>query len=463
MSRRSRHKTAMQPAEIRASMSLSSIYALRMLGMFLVLPVLALYAHNLPGAENNKMLVGLALGMYGLTQALLQLPLGMASDRFGRKNVIYLGLVVFALGSLLAASATSLEMLVVARAIQGAGAVSAAVTALLADLTREEVRTRAMAMVGMSIGLVFAVSMALAPVFNRWIGVPGIFVLTGVLSLLALVVVRFWVPAEPRQHRVHEDAEVQSQHIGTVLRNTQLLRLHFGIFSLHAAQMALFVALPFLLVAVGLHKEDHWQLYLPAVLAGLALMVPAIIYGETRNRLKVVFVAGIVAVLVAQTGLAFSVASFTMILSAMVLYFIGFNILEATLPSWVSKIAPAKLKGTAMGVYNTAQSLGLFFGGALGGAVYQYFDRTGVFVFCSVLMLVWLLVAVTAPAPLPVCNLMFAVGDRWRHAQAELAAALMRLEGVREVSFGADGQTVYIKALQRQVDEAAVAQLILGE
>ena len=452
----------MQPAEMRASLSLSSIYALRMLGMFLVLPVLALYAHNLPGAEDNKMLVGLALGMYGLTQALLQLPLGMASDRFGRKNVIYLGLAVFAAGSFMAAAADSLEMLVVARAVQGAGAVSAAVTALLADLTREEVRTRAMAMVGLSIGLVFAFSMALAPVMNRLIGVPGIFILTGVLTLLALVVVRFWVPAEPQYHRVHEDTEVQRAHIGTVLRNTQLLRLHFGIFSLHAAQMALFVALPFLLVEVGLVKEDHWQLYLPAVMAGLVLMVPAIIYGETRQKLKTVFVAGIVAVLVAQSGLAFSVASFTMILSAMILYFIGFNILEASLPSMVSKIAPAELKGTAMGVYNTAQSLGLFFGGALGGAVYQHFDRTGVFVFCGVLMLLWLAVALTAPAPPAVRSLMFAVGGRWRHAEADLAAQLKRLDGVTEVSFSADKETVYVKALQRQVDEAAVAELILG-
>ena len=458
----SKHNTTtMQAAEMRASVALSAIYALRMLGMFLMLPVLALYAAGLPGAENKPALIGLAMGMYGLTQALLQLPLGMASDRFGRKKVIYLGLAVFAFGSFMAAMATSLEMLVLARAVQGAGAVSAAVTALLADLTREEVRTRAMAMIGLSIGVTFSVSLVLAPLFNHWIGVPGIFVLTGVLTVLSMLVVRFMVP-DPVHSKLHEDAEVQRGELGTVLRNRQLLRLNFGIFALHAAQMALFVALPFMLVHLGLAKSAHWHIYLPATMVGLVLMVPAIIYGETRNRLKTVFVAGIAAIALAQLGLAAGLASLWAVLAWMVLYFIGFNILEATLPSMVSKIAPTRLKGTAMGVYNTAQSIGLFVGGAAGGLIWQHFGTNGVFVFCSGLMLCWLLLAATAPAPQPVRNLMFAVGAAWQGREDGLQSALLQLAAVQAVSFSADGQTVYIKALQQGFDREVAEKLIMG-
>lgn len=456
-----RNTTVLQADEKRASNLLAAIYALRLLGMFLVLPVLSLYAANLSGAENKAALIGLAMGMYGLTQALLQLPLGIASDRFGRKKVIYLGLAVFAAGSLLAAWAPTVEMLVLARAVQGAGAVSAAVTALLADLTREEVRTRAMATVGLSIGLTFAFSLVAAPLFNHWIGVPGIFVLTAVLALLSMLVLRFAVP-DPKVSKLHEDAEVQRQQLGSVWRDSQLLRLNFGIFALHAAQMALFVALPFMLVELDLPKEAHWRIYLPSVLVGLVLMVPLIIYGETRNRLKAVFVFGIVSVTLAQLGLAFSTASLLAVLSCMVLYFIGFNVLEASLPSMVSKIAPSQLKGTAMGVYNTAQSVGLFVGGAVGGLLFQHAGSDGVFVWCSGLMLLWLVVAVLAPPPRPVKNVMYAVGQAWQGRQEALQSALLQQAAVEAVSFSADGQTVYIKARQQGFDADAAKQLIMG-
>lgn len=457
-----KHNTStMQAHEMLASVTLSAIYALRMLGMFLVLPVLALYAATLPGDENNKALIGLAMGMYGLTQALLQLPLGMASDRFGRKKIIYLGLLVFAAGSFMAAVAQSLEMLVLARAIQGAGAVSAAVTALLADLTREEVRTRAMAMVGLSIGVTFSVSLVLAPLFNHWIGVPGIFALTGILTLVSMLVVRFWVP-EPQQTKLHEDAEVNTVHMATVLRHGQLLRLNFGIFALHTAQMALFIALPFVLVDLGLVKSQHWHIYLPATVAGLVLMVPAIIYGETRHKLKAVFVGGIVAIALAQLGLSLGVASFYAVLVCMILYFIGFNVLEASLPSMVSKIAPAGLKGTAMGVYNTAQSVGLFVGGAVGGLIFQHAGIGGVFIFCTLLMLCWLVIAIIAPAPEPVKNILFAVGASWQGRQEALQSMLLQQPAIQSVAFSADGQTVYIKALQQGFDHQAAEKLIMG-
>ena len=451
----------MHPEEMRASMALAWVYALRMLGMFLVLPVLALYAASLPDAGDNKMLVGLAMGMYGLTQAVLQLPLGMASDRFGRKKVIYLGLLVFAVGSFMAAVATSLPMLVLARAIQGAGAVSAAVTALVADLTREEVRTRAMAMIGLSIGLTFSASLVISPLLSEYIGVAGLFALTGVLTLLSMLVVKFLVP-DPVRSKLHEDAEVQPARFGEVLKNKELLRLNFGIFALQCGMMALFTSLPFALQDLGLNKAHHWQVYLPATLIGLVLMIPAIIVGETRNKLKQIFLLGIALIFASQLGLLFGLHSVWLIGLSLIVYFIGFNILEASQPSLVSKIAPAELKGTAMGVYNTMQSVGLFSGGALGGLLFHHYGFNGVFAFCSVLIGAWFAIAAVAPAPAPVKNVVLPVGRAWQGRQDELHSRLKQLAGVEAISFSADGETVFIKALQQGFDEAAAKHILAG-
>lgn len=448
--------------EWRASTTLSGVYALRMLGMFLVLPVLALYAATLPGAENNKALIGLAMGIYGLTQALLQLPMGMASDKFGRKKVIYIGLIIFAAGSFMAAVADSLTMLVVARALQGAGAVSAAVTALLADLTRDEVRTRAMAMIGLSIGLTFSVSLVLAPMISAWIGVQGLFALTGILTLISIGVVA-WLTPNPEQSRVHDDAQAQPGRVAEVLKNRQLLSLDFGIFALHAAQMALFTTLPFAMEALGLLKTQHWRVYLPATIIGLVLMVPLIIVGETRNKLKQVFIFGIACIASAQIALMFGLNSIWLITTFMIIYFIGFNVLEASLPSMVSKIAPSDLKGTAMGVYNTMQSIGLFVGGTIGGVLFQNYGFNGVFAFCSALMLVWLLIAWVSPAPKPVKNIAYAVQPQWQGRTNALYHALTGLSGVEAVTFSQDKQTVYIKALQKGFDPSAAEKIISGD
>ena len=370
----------MNPLEMRASLGLAGIYALRMLGMFLILPVFSLYAVTLPGGH-DPMWIGLALGSYGLTQALLQLPLGMLSDRIGRKKVIYGGLLLFALGSFIAAIATDLVWLTVGRVVQGSGAVSAVVTALLADLTREENRTKAMAMIGMTIGITFAVSLVLGPLMAKLVGVPGIFVLTGVLTLTALLGVRFFIP-DPPLSSFHSDAEANPASLPTILRHGQLLRLNFGIFALHAAQMAMFVVIPFALTeTAGLDKAHHWQVYLPVVVVGFLLMIPAIIYGEKRGKLKPVFVGAIALMALTQLGLVFSLHTFWQLTFLLGAYFVAFNILEASLPSLVSKIAPADAKGTAMGVYNTAQSLGLFLGAVVGGWCYGQGGAVWVFVF----------------------------------------------------------------------------------
>ncbi|WP_323175565.1 MFS transporter [Neisseria cinerea] len=455
------NRIQMFPHEWRASTTLSGVYALRMLGMFLVLPVLAMYAASLPGAEDNKTLVGLAMGIYGLTQALLQLPLGIASDKFGRKKTIYAGLVVFAAGSFLAAAADTLPLLVAARAIQGAGAVSAAVTALLADLTRDGVRTRAMAMIGLSIGLTFSVSLVVAPMIADVVGVRGLFLLTGILTVASIGVVAFMTP-DPEFSKLHEDTQAQPARIGEVLKNRQLLNLDFGIFALHAAQMALFTALPFAMTQLGLEKIQHWKVYLPSTVAGLVVMVPLIIIGETRNRLKQVFILGIVCIAAAQIGLLSGMHSIWLITVYLIVYFIGFNVLEASLPSMVSKIAPSDLKGTAMGVYNTMQSVGLFAGGAAGGLLFQKYGFVGVFAFCSTLMLLWLVLAVLSPAPKPVKNLSYPVGSVWQGNQEGLYRALSELEGVEDISFSFDRQTVYIKVLQKGFDQAAAEDIIIG-
>ena len=386
----------MTPTERRASGTLASIFALRMLGLFLVLPVFALEARKYPGGEDPA-LIGLAMGIYGLTQGLLQIPFGVASDRLGRKRVIVFGLLVFALGSLLAASADTLTGLLAGRALQGAGAVSAAVTALLADLTRDNVRTKAMALVGASIGLMFALSLVLSPLIAGWIGLTGLFALTAVMALVGVAVVLWAVPSEPL---VHKDAARGG--LKQVLRNAALLRLNLGVFVLHAVQLAMWVAIPAFLVQAGLATEDHWRIYLPAVLGSFVLMGGVLFPMERRGYLRAVFLASIALIASVQVGLLWvssgapSIAALAWLLFA---FFCGFNVLEATQPSLVSRIAPASSRGAAMGVYNTLQSLGFFAGGWLGGQLVKNHGTQGLFLSCAAFMVVWFVVAWPMVAP----------------------------------------------------------------
>lgn len=385
--------TTMTSQERRSSGALALIFALRMLGLFLVLPVFMLEARKYPGGDDPAM-IGLVMGLYGLTQALFQLPIGLASDRIGRKPVIVAGLLVFAAGSLIAAMADSLTGLMAGRAIQGAGAVSAAVTALLADLTRDGVRTKAMALVGGSIGLMFALALVLAPLLNAWIGLSGIFGLTCALALAGIAVVLWVVPPEPRQH-----ANAPKGRFSELLGQSDLLRLNFGVFILHTVQMSMWVAVPAMLVQAGLAKEQHWHIYLPAVL--LSFVAMGLLFSmERKGRLRTALLGAIGLVLVVQIGLGMLAASGTIptvwcMALLMFLFFCGFNALEATQPSLVSRMAPAPLRGAALGAYNTLQSLGLFAGGAVGGAVAKFAGVPGLFIMTGVLVALWL--AVTWP------------------------------------------------------------------
>ena len=335
----------MTSAERRTGASLAGIFGLRMLGLFLILPVFAVYARGLPGGDNLT-LVGLALGIYGLTQACFQIPFGIASDRLGRKPVIIFGLLLFAAGSVMAAMAETLPWIIAGRALQGAGAISAAVTALAADLTREQHRTKVMAMIGSSIGLVFAISLVAAPVLYAAIGMSGIFWMTAGLALFAIVVLRRVVPNPPK-------VEAKMVRFAGVLRDGQLLRLNLGIFTLHTVQMAMFVVVPAALVARGnLPIAEHWKIYLPAVLVSFALMIPAIIVAERKNLLKPIFMAAVALLTLTQIGLLFGREQVWQMAVLLVAFFVAFNILEATLPSLVSRVAPPASKGAALGIYN---------------------------------------------------------------------------------------------------------------
>lgn len=370
----------MSPSELRASLSLASIFGLRLFGMFIILPVFALYAQGRPGW--NLTLVGIALGAYGITQAMLQLPFGWISDRRGRKPVMYAGLALFAAGSFICASSDVPWIVIVGRVLQGAGAISAVAIAAAADLTRDSQRTKAMAIIGSTIGVVFAVSFIAAPFLQQAIGVPGIFAMTGALAIAAIVVVRFVVPDAPiKQH----DRKVS---LGAVFRDPELVRLNIGIFALHAVLMAMFVVVPIGLVHAGLPASGHWWIYLGAVGVGFLLMLPGVV-GPYAQKERTVFLASIVMVAVAMAILVFALDSLAGIVTALVIFFTGFNVLEAKLPALVSKAAPREAVGSATGIYSSVQFLGTFVGGAAGGAIAQHAGFAAVLAGCLALTLAW--------------------------------------------------------------------------
>lgn len=385
----------MTGAERRASASLAAIYALRMLGLFLVLPVFAMEARHYPGGD-DPWLVGLAMGAYGLTQALLQVPLGIASDRFRRKPVILFGLALFVLGSLLAAWAPSLPWLVAGRALQGSGAISAAVTALLADLTRDQVRTKSMALVGISIALMFALSLVLAPVLVPHIGLSGLFLMTAGLALTGMAVVAWVVPAEPLVHVAPSRGGLKE-----VLANAELLRVDLGVFVLHAVQIAMWMSVPALLSEAGVAPAAQWKVYLPAVLGSLLVLGGLLFRLERKGYFRQVYLGTIALMVLVQLGFLWSlqapsVWSVSLLLG---LYFVGFNAQEASQPSLASRLAVPAQRGAALGVYNTLMSLGIFAGGSLGGLVVRVWGSAGIFVFSAALMALWLLLAWPMRAP----------------------------------------------------------------
>ncbi|MGC8120941.1 MFS transporter [Marinobacter sp. VGCF2001] len=433
----------MNALEKRSVVALASVYAMRMLGLFMVLPVFVLLGSDLEGA--TPALLGLAIGAYGLSQALLQIPFGLLSDRVGRKKMIYLGLILFACGSLLAASTDSIYVVIAGRILQGAGAIASVLMALLSDLTREEERTKAMATVGISIGLSFSVSLVLGPLLGAAWGLSGIFYVTAVMALLALFVVAKVVPT-PRTHKVSADTHPAREMIGRVLGDGRLLRLDFGIFVLHFVLTALFLVFPTMLQdQLGLASGSHWWFYLSVMVLSFFAMVPFIIIGEKKRKMKPVLCLAIALLTAATATLTLVGSSLWAAWGVLFFFFMAFNLLEASLPSLISKEAPAASKGTAMGVYSTSQFFGAFLGGALGGYLLQGAGVAGVLWLMAGVLLLWLLTALTMPAPSYTTSLVVELRGVLESTFDEADRQLRKLPGVQDVVIVEDASTAYLK------------------
>ena len=422
----------MNRSERRSVGALAGVFSLRMFGLFLVLPVMALYAAELEGA--TPFMIGLAVGIYGLTQALFQIAFGTLSDRFGRKPLIVFGLLVFAAGSVIAAVADTLTGVIIGRALQGSGAIAAVVLALVADLTREQQRVKAMALIGMSIGGSFLLALMAGPALDRWIGVSGIFWLTAVLALGCIVVVVWWVPT-PRHAAGDPGSKASTDYFREVMANAHLLRLDVGIFILHMVLTAVFVVAPFALVeTLGLERDSHWQVYVPVLVGSILLMAPLLILGMRRERTFWVFRLAILIVLVGQCVLFSGADQALSLIAGLVCFFVGFNLLEAMLPSLMTRLSPGYAKGTAIGIYNTFEFAGVFVGGALGGILLGLFGSPGVFAFCVLATLVWLVVALTGRTPQLRNSVTLRLDGEIDLTSGAIEHSLRALNGVDEVT-----------------------------
>ncbi len=439
----------MTAAEQRATIALASIMSMRMLGLFMIFPVFALYARDLPNV--TPLLVGLAIGIYGLTQGILQIPFGMLSDRIGRKPIIYGGLLIFALGSIVAALSTSITGIIIGRALQGCGAIASTVLALTADITREEHRTKAMAILGITIGMSFVLALIIGPIINAWISIPGIFWLTALFALAGIFVLYSAVP-QTLTGCSHRDTTPALTQFKRVLQDSQLLRLDIGIFILHLFLTSMFVVLPIALVEGKVEVDHHWQIYVSVLIAAIVVMMPLIIYAEKYRHIKQVFVGAIGLLVLSQIGLSYLYHSITGIVIMLFLFFTAFNLLEATLPSLISKLAPTESKGTAMGVYSSSQFFGAFLGGIGGGWLYQHYSIGAVFAFCTLLAVIWFILAATMQNPTHLSSHLLKVGQIDKEQANNLTQCLMKVPGVAEVVIILEEEVAYMKVDRKVLD-----------
>ena len=447
----------MTAMEKRATVSLASIYSLRMLGLFMLLPVLSLFTEQMPGSTPK--LVGLTMGVYGLTQAVLQIPFGLLSDRISRKSVIIVGLILFVLGSVIAALATDIYGVLLGRAIQGCGAISAAVMALLADLTQEVHRTKAMATIGASIGVSFGVAITMGPLIAHQFGISGIFWIIAVLAALAILVIVFVVP-NPTKIKVHRDAEYIPSELGSVIKNPDLLRLNYGIFALHLILMASFVVVPLLMRDAGLDSSRHWLVYLPVLVTSMAVMIPFIIIAEKKRQMKKVFIGAICTLVLANIGFLIFHNHLPGLIACLWLFFCGFNLLEATLPSLISKTAPGDLKGTAMGIYSSSQFIGAFLGGACGGWLYGEYGASAVFIFAALIAASWVALAAFMATPRYWANLLLSLESIPAEQAEAFSRQLLEIPGVEEVRLHFEENSAYLKVDSQQLDKPALSQFL---
>ncbi|HUN97312.1 MAG TPA: MFS transporter [Bradyrhizobium sp.] len=448
----------MDKREYRAAASLAAVFSVRLLGLFMIYPVFAAYARDLSGATPYK--IGLALGIYGLSQGLLQIPFGLLSDKIGRKIMIVLGLLIFGLGSVVAALSSSIEGMIVGRVLQGSGAVGSVILALVADLTSEDNRTKAMAMVGITIGSSFMIALVAGPIVAGIAGVAGIFWGMAGLALLGIGITLFIVPS-PQHISLHRDAETVPAMLGSVLRNKELLRLDFGIFALHAMLTASFLVVPELLhKGLNLTSHSQWIVYLPVLLISVLVMIPAIIAAEKYRRMKSVLVGAVGVLAVSQIMFVFSDRDVYLLLAAMTLFFAGFNIMEASLPSLITKTAPPDAKGTAAGVYSSSQFLGIFVGGAVGGWMHQNAGNAGIFLASAGLALIWLAAAATMTRPSHLATRLVRISDTQAASPERLAAKLRQMPGVADAIVIAEEKLAYLKVDSKAFDARQVEELI---
>ncbi|WP_395755131.1 MFS transporter [Edwardsiella ictaluri] len=431
----------MTPDECKATWGLGTVFSLRMLGMFMVLPVLTTYGMSLSGA--SEPLIGLAIGIYGITQALFQIPFGIISDRIGRKPLIVAGLLIFACGSAVAAMTDSIWGVILGRALQGAGAIAAALMALLSDLTREQNRTKAMAFIGVSFGVTFAIAMVAGPLITHALGISGLFGLITLLALIGIAITLYLIPT-PTTHLLNRDASMVRGAFGNVLIRPALLRLNAGIMCVHILLMSSFVALPPLMEQAGLLRSEQWKVYLCTMLIAFITMVPFIIYAEKQRRMKQIFQLCIVLMITAEVVLWYAGLHLWSIILGIQLFFFAFNMMEAMLPSLISKESPPGYKGTAMGVYSTCQFIGVAIGGILGRIVYARGGAEAIFTGCAVLAVMWFVISLTMKEPPYVSSLRIVLPPALI-ANTMLACQLRQQPGVNDVMLIADEHTAYIK------------------
>ena len=448
----------MQTNERNATLSLSAIMAFRMLGMFMVLPVLSLYAGKLPGA--TPILVGFALGVYGLTQACLQIPFGALSDKIGRKPIITAGLILFAAGSLFAAMSHSITGIIIGRALQGAGAIGSTILATISDITKDEDRSKAMALIGMSIGFSFAIAMILGPMINAWLALSGIFWATFAFALIGIVLLHTVVPTPPRLV-TSSTVRPSLRRISAVFHNTQLLRLNLGIFCMHAIMTATFIAIPVLLLHfMHVSQTEQTAIYLTVLILSFFIMIPFIIIAEKKRKMKAVFLGAIGTLIASQLLLTIFHTSIASITLTLLLFFTAFTLLEASLPSLVSKIAPIEFKGTAMGVYSTSQFLGIFIGGSMGGIIFSHYYLSGIFLFCSILGCIWLFFAASMKQPPYLSTFLFSIDELKPDMLEQLRRQLLNSTAIAEVAIIQSEKTIYIKADKKNITKEQLRNLI---
>lgn len=439
----------MNSIEKRAAITLSSVFALRMLGLFMLLPVFSLMGSELIGYTPT--LIGFAIGAYGLTQAIFQIPFGWLSDKLGRKPIILFGLVLFAIGSLVAAFSDHIYGVIIGRLLQGCGAIASAIMALAADLSRDEQRTKIMASIGMSIGLAFALAMVAGPVLTSWLGLKGIFILIAILTVLAMLVIYFITP-NPSAHYIQQNVVVSSKQFSSIFKNSQLMRLNFGIFTLHFLLTSFFVVFPLRLANLGVELAEHSWIYLGTMFGALLIMLPLIIIAEKKQQHAKVMLLAVMLIAIVQFIFGMYSLPLTLVLLALTLYLAGFNVMEALLPSMISRVAPSSAKGAALGVYSTCQFAGAFLGGPTAGMIMQYYGANGIYLVGAFISMVWAITALGLKNPPALSSYTLTMPDVSADAFPSLIAEIKAIEGVSEAVALPEAGAVYLKVDKKQLD-----------